>query len=61
MKALKTPVKARYLSPKGYLKDVELNRKNNNIDSVVFIPPEIGKSGFGRFLVKYKIPVLVNR
>ncbi|MDH2923974.1 hypothetical protein A4A71_01140 [Nicoletella semolina] len=55
------PVKKRYLSPKDYLKDVQLNSTNNNIDRVRFIPPEIGKSGFGKFLVEYKTAVLVAR
>lgn len=61
MKEVKTPTKQRYLSAQDYLKDIRLNRHNNNIEQVQFIPPQIGKRGFGKFLVKYKIPVLVTR
>ncbi|MGX2968702.1 hypothetical protein [Ursidibacter sp. B-7004-1] len=59
MKTFKTPTKQRYLSPQEYLKDVKLNQQSNNIEQVKFIPPQIGKPGFGKFLVKYKMPVLV--
>ncbi|ARU66145.1 hypothetical protein FWK45_01990 [Histophilus somni] len=59
MKTFKTPTKQRYLSPQEYLKDVKRNQHLNNIEQVQFIPPQIGKPGFGKFLVKYKIPVLV--
>ncbi|MBN6068868.1 hypothetical protein HYE54_12455 [Aggregatibacter actinomycetemcomitans] len=59
MKTFKTPTKQRYLSPQEYLKDVKLNQQCNNIEQVKFIPPQIGKPGFGKFLVKYKMPVLV--
>lgn len=59
MKTFKTPTKQRYLSPQEYLKDMRFNQQCNNIDQVQFIPPQIGKPGFGKFLVKYKTPVLV--
>ncbi|MCI7718769.1 hypothetical protein HZ320_01010 [[Pasteurella] aerogenes] len=59
MKEFKTPTKQRYLSPQEYLKDLKFNEKCNNIEQVKFIPPQIGKPGFGKFLVKYKMPVLV--
>ncbi len=61
MQQFKIPKKQRYLSAKQYLKDVEKNQVTNNIEQVTFIPPTIGKGGFGKFLVKYKRPVLVNR
>lgn len=59
MKTFKTPTKQRYLSAQEYLKDVRLNQQCNNIEQVQFIPPQIGKPGFGKFLVKYKMPVFV--
>ncbi|KGQ36847.1 hypothetical protein JP35_10105 [Gallibacterium anatis] len=59
MKTFKTPTKQRYLSAQEYLKDIQLNQYSNNIEQVKFIPPQIGKPGFGKFLVKYKMPVLV--
>lgn len=59
MKTFKTPTKQRYLSPQEYLQDVKRNQQCNNIEQVKFIPPQIGKPGFGKFLVKYKMPVLV--
>lgn len=55
------PTKVRTLSPKQYLAEVKKNSVVNNIDSVKFIPPQIGKGGFGQFLVHYKTPVLVER
>lgn len=59
MRTMKTPTKQRYLSAQEYLKDIAINQQCNNIERVQFIPPKIGRSGFGKFLVKYKIPVLV--
>lgn len=59
MNVYKTPTKQRYLSAQEYLKDMKLNRHCNNIEQVRFIPPQIGKPGFGKFLVKYKMPILV--
>ena len=56
-----TPIKKRYLSPKDYLKDLQLNNIHNNIERVQFVPPEIGKPGFGKFLVEYKTPVVVSQ
>lgn len=55
------PTKTRTLSPKQYLAEVKKNSVVNNIDSVKFIPPQIGKGGFGQFLVQYKTPVLVGK
>lgn len=59
MKTFKTPTKQRYLSAQEYLKDMQFNQTHNNIEQVQFIPPQIGKPGFGKFLVKYKMAVLV--
>mgnify|MGYP000281529314 FL=1 len=59
MNVYKTPTKHRYLSAQEYLKDMKLNQHCNNIEHVQFIPPKIGKPGFGKFLVKYKMPILV--
>mgnify|MGYP000862013814 FL=1 len=59
MKTFKIPTKQRYLSAQEYLKDIKRNQHCNNIEQVQFIPPQIGKPGFGKFLVKHKIPVIV--
>ena len=56
-----TPTKTRKLSPKQYLAEVKKSIASNNIDSVTFIPPKLGSSGYGSFQVTYKIPVLVAR
>ena len=56
-----TPVKARRLSPQQYLSEVKKNSFNNNVERVQFIPPQIGKGGFGQFQVTYKMPVLERR
>lgn len=61
MEQIRIPVKQRYLSPQEYLKDFRRNQAVNNIEEVKFVPPQIGKGGFGQFLVKYKMPVLVGR
>lgn len=58
MERVRMPTKQRYLSPKEYLKDIKHNQTCNNIEQVQFIPPQIGKPGFGKFLIKYKMPVL---
>ncbi|OBX79244.1 MULTISPECIES: hypothetical protein [Haemophilus] len=59
MNTFRTPTKQRYLSAQEYLKDVKRNQHGNNIEQVQFIPPQIGKPGFGKFLVKYKVSVLI--
>lgn len=59
MRTVKTSTRERYLSPKEYVKELQINQVHNNIEQVKFIPPQIGKGGFGKFLVKYKMPVLV--
>ena len=51
------PRQERSLSPQDYLREME--RSRHNIESIHFEPPEIGKPGYGRFRVKYRIPVLV--
>ncbi|TYG33560.1 hypothetical protein FW755_11595 [Lonepinella koalarum] len=61
MQQIMTPVKQRYLSPQAYVKDMKNNQQADNIEQVQFIPPQIGQGGFGKFLVKYKMPILVAR
>lgn len=58
MNKLYTPKRIRYLSAKQYLK--ENISDNKNVQSVVYEPPELGKEGFGRFVVTYKNPVLCS-
>lgn len=60
-KVMLTPFKERYLSAEEYVREVETNRHNNNIEDVEFIPPKIGKGGYGSFRVRYKIPVLLEK
>ena len=60
MDTVLVPLKERYLSAKDYLKEIEKNRLNNNIERVEFIPPKIGKGGYGSFRIKYRVPVLVE-
>ena len=56
MKRTYTPKRIRYLSPQQYLKeDIQTNK---NVQSVFYELPELGKKGFGRFVVTYKTPVL---
>nr|DAW61840.1 MAG TPA: hypothetical protein [Caudoviricetes sp.] len=55
------PTKVRTLSPKQYLAEVKKNSVVNNIDSVKFIPPQIGKGGYGTFQVTYKMPLMVSK
>lgn len=52
------PHSERLLDAQNYLK--ELQTKRDNIAQVEFIPPKIGKGGYGRFRVRYKIPVLLE-
>jgi len=61
MNNIRIPTKERYLSAREYLREYRLNQVNSNIEKVEFIPPQIGKPGFGKFLIKYKMPVLVAR
>lgn len=44
------------MSPEEYLRISQ--EEIENIESVHFIPPEIGKGGFGAFAVTYRTPVL---
>lgn len=59
MKAFKIPTKQRYLSPREYLKEIQDIQQCENVEQVQFVPPTVGKPGFGKFLVKYKRHVLV--
>ncbi len=52
------PVKEKIVTPQAYLREV--SRGRDNIEKVEFIPPVVGKRGFGRFRIRYKIPVLVD-
>lgn len=52
------PYSERVLDAQSYLK--ELQNKRDNIAKVEFIPPKIGKQGYGKFRIHYKIPVLLE-
>ncbi|MDK4688541.1 hypothetical protein [Kingella negevensis] len=53
------PYKERVFDAQTYLN--EIKNKQDNIEKVEFIPPKLGKGGYGLFRVRYKIPVLVGR
>lgn len=53
---LMKPIAKAYLTAEEYLKLVETDA--NNIKKSKFIPPTIGRKGFGFFEVEYKHPVL---
>lgn len=57
MKTL-VPHKERIFDARHYL--TEIQNKSDNIEKVEYIPPKLGKSGYGSFRVRYKIPVLVE-
>lgn len=48
------PNKIREISPEKFLK-LDQHEKQN-IESCRFVPPTIGDSGFGKFIVTVKIP-----
>ncbi len=50
------PTFSELLSAKEYQKELLTNREN--IEEVKFIPPKIGKQGFGSFKVSYRTAVL---
>lgn len=55
-----TPVKVETLSAKEYKKMME-SPNANLVESIRFILPKPGKSGFGKFVVEYKIPILKKK
>lgn len=59
--AMKTlvPHKERIFDAQTYLNELK-NKRDNNIEKVEFIPPKLGKGGYGSFRVRYKIPVLAE-
>jgi len=54
------PIREQLLDPDEYLHALPNLRHNDNIDHVDFIPPRIGKRGYGKFRVRYKSPVLAE-
>ncbi len=54
--AVYIPIFSELLSAKEYQKELVTNREN--IEKVKFIPPRIGKRGFGSFKVSYRTAVL---
>ncbi|MFD1244786.1 hypothetical protein [Paralysiella testudinis] len=58
MKTVLIPLRERHLSAQEYLREAEKDTKRNNIEAVQFIPPKLGKPGFGSFRVRYKTPML---
>ncbi len=55
---LLVPRKTRNVSAKQYLNEAKKASVNNNIQSVTFLPPVIGSSGYGSFQITYKTPQL---
>ncbi|MDY2947058.1 MAG: hypothetical protein SOS93_04385 [Mannheimia varigena] len=55
---LLVPRKTRNVSAKQYLNEAKKASVNNNIQSVTFVPPTIGSSGYGSFQITYKTPQL---
>lgn len=55
------PKKERTLSPKNYLREADMLRDNENVESIEFIPPRIGQQGYGKFRVRYKNPILTDK
>lgn len=55
---LLTPKKFHNVSAKEYLKETKNPKVADNIENVVFIPPEIGSNGYGTFQITYKTPQL---
>lgn len=54
------PIQEQLFAPSDYLHALPSLRNNDNIDRVDFIPPRIGKHGYGKFRVRYKSPILVE-
>lgn len=52
------PYSERLLNAKDYLKERQI--RGDNIAEVQFIPPKIGKIGYGLFRVRYKKPILLK-
>lgn len=52
------PVSKQKFTSKQYLKLLE--QEDKNIDRAEFVPPTLGKPGFGYFQVFYKHPKLVQ-
>lgn len=55
---LLTPKKVRNVSAQEFLNEAKKSTVNNNIESIQFVPPRIGSSGYGSFQIKYKMPTL---
>ena len=55
---LLTPKKVRNVSAQEFLNEAKKSTVNNNIESIQFVPPSIGSSGYGSFQIKYKMPTL---
>lgn len=52
------PYKERVFDARTYLD--EIKNKSDNIEKVEFVPPKLGKDGYGFFRVHYKVPVLAE-
>lgn len=63
MAKTKTPIllpkKERLLSAEAYLLDIKQHQ--DIIKEVQFVPPKLGKKGFGSFRVSYDTPVLLPK
>ncbi|MPW66523.1 hypothetical protein [Moraxella catarrhalis] len=53
------PKKERLLTAQAYLLDIE--QRQDIIKEVEFVPPKLGKAGFGSFRVRYDTPVLLPK
>lgn len=53
---LLVPRKTRNVSAKQYLNEAKNTSVNNNIQSITFVPPTFGSSGYGSFQITYKMP-----
>lgn len=62
MKVIKeyNAVRERIISASSYLQEINSPSKAENIEKIEFIPPKIGKRGYGKFKIRYKTLMAVE-